>query len=228
MTSSRRLALAVALVTLLVPLCARAQIQKDGPQRWPGKNEISLHLGWQGSFANYTATAAGLRVYAGGATSGGRFTFDYGYLLQDNRSWSLWLDLGFNFIFAGCTITDFARYYDCSGSEFRPFGGVKIKFRTPIPLVPYAKFGAGAPIIFNRLCGDNGFGGVAHASGGVKYFLTKNIGLGVEGGFSFGPVAYLGVSANDTGCFDKYHYAYDAHIELYATYDFQVGAEFVF
>lgn len=228
MTSSRRLALSVALAALLSPLCARAQIQKEGPQRWPGKSEISLHLGGQGAFGSYTSSASGIRVYAGSATTGGRFTFDFGYLLSDMHAYSVWLDLGFNLVFGGCTVTDFARYYDCAGSEFRPFGGVKIKFRTPIPLVPYAKIGAGAPIIFNRLCGDNGFGGVAHAAGGVKYFLTKNIGVGVEGGFSFGPVAYLGVNASDAGCFDKYHYYYDSHLELYATWDFQVGAEFAF
>lgn len=227
MPSSRFVAVVVA-AALFAPLAARADIQKDGPQRWPGKNEISLHLGWQGSLSSYTSSASGIRVYAGSASSGGRFTFDYGRLLSDAGAYSIWLDLGFNFVVGGCNVAFLGANYDCSGAEFRPFGGVKLKFRTPIPLVPYAKLGAGAPIVFNRFCDDNGFGAVVQAAGGVKYFLTRNIGVGVEGGFSLGPVAYRGVSASDAACFSKYGYYYDSHVEFYAAYDFQAGAEFVF
>src|SRR5205814_3664015 len=92
-------ALALAL-PLAFPTTARAEIQKRGPQIWPGKNEISLHIGGQTGLTNYSV-AYGIGFIAGGPPSGGRFTFDYGRQLSSsaNGSYTLWLDLGFNFIF---------------------------------------------------------------------------------------------------------------------------------
>ena len=44
--------------------------------------------------------------------------------------------------------------YGPSGTELSPFIGLKIKFRTEVPLVPYAKFDVQFAAIFNRYCGS--------------------------------------------------------------------------
>ena len=230
------MSLRIALVSLFAVIgtigtigagTAQAQIQTRGPETFPGKNELSLHLGFQSGLTSYTT---GSGFFAGGPPGGGRFTFDYGYRVNDPGKYSLWLDFGFAFTFGsgpGVIYTPNGDYasYGGSGYELKPFFGVKLKWRTPIPLVPYAKFNGEVAGIFGRYCGDNGVGFLAHAAGGVKYFLTRNIGLGIETGFDFGPAHYSGTNFGDPSC---PRYYYPSHTELYSTIDFSAGAEFVF
>ena len=212
-----------ALSTLALPSTVRADIQKDGPEEFPGKNEISLHLGGQAGFNGYTVNG----FEAGGPPSGGHFIFEYGRLISKQRTMSVWLDMGVSSTFAGgpgVVCYHGGCDYGSSGIEVSPFFGVKLKWRTPIPLVPYAKFNAQMTGIFDRFCGDNGFGLLAHAAGGLEYFLTRSIGVGLETGVSFGPAFYDGTSGNG-GCPD---YIYVRHTELYLAGEFVAGVEFIF
>lgn len=211
---------------------ARAEIQKRGPQIWPGKNEISLHIGGQNGLNSYYvagATAGGPAAYAGGPTSGFHFIFDYAYRVNDKGSWTLWLDAGLSTVLAGnpgVVVGSSNVLVGGSGSELAGFAGIKMKWRTPIPLVPYAKFNGQVAYIFNRYCGDNGVGVLGHVAGGAKYFLTKSIGVGLETGFSFGPAIYSGTTF---GACPAYYYSPNmTHVEFYAALDFEAGVEFSF
>src|SRR3954470_8182883 len=102
---TRALALAVCAVVTCAPLAARAEIQKNGPELFPGKNEISLHVGGQSGIGTYTVFNGQHSVdFVGGTPGGFRFTFDYGRLLSDQRKLSIWLDAGFNFVVNGCNV----------------------------------------------------------------------------------------------------------------------------
>ena len=224
---SKRLALIAVVGMLAGAGTARAQIQTRGPELFPGKNEISLHLGFQSGLTSYTT---GNGYFAGGEPGGGRFMFDYGYRVNDLGKFSLWLNMGFAFTGgsgAGVVYGPHGEYlsYGGSGYEMKPFFGVKLKWKTPIPLVPYAKFDGEFAGIFGRFCGDNGIGVLAHVAGGAKYFLTKNIGLGIETGFDFGPAHYNGTTFGDP-CSNSYYYA--SHTEFYSSFDLEAGAEFIF
>jgi hypothetical protein len=194
---------------------------------WPGKNEISIHVGGQAGLGGYSVTGAnGVFFAAGGPPSGFKLLFDYSYRVRDDGPFTLWLNLGSNLtIGGGCNYIAGNHYY-CglanNGDTIEPFFGVKMKFRTPIPLVPYAKIDGTLVGIFARFCGDNGVAVAARLAGGLKYFLTRNVGVGAELAMTVGPGFYGGASA---ACTDYY---YGSHVELYAAFDLGVGAEFVF
>jgi hypothetical protein len=202
-----RLPQVVALVGLLtVGNVARAQIQTQGPEQWPGKNEVAVHLGYQ---AGVTGNVRG-----GPTPSGFKLLADYSFRFQE----MLWLNFGVNFVFASTGACD--AFGNCFGLDagwtVEPHVGLKLKFQTPIPLVPYAAFQAVFVGIYNRGCGDNGFALDGRVAGGAKYFLTKNIGVGAEIGFMAGP-AFYGSSVCGP-----------SHVDFYASFDFAIGAEFIF
>lgn len=196
----------VLVAALAVAPRARADIQKNGPEEWPGKNEISAHTGFQQGLTGFTY---------GGTTTGFRLMAEYGFRFHR----LMWLNFGANLVVGGACDDKGHCGYAAGGSAIEPQAGLKIKWQPPIPLVPYVKFAAVVPIIWGRFCGDNGFAIGGRVAGGAKYFLTKNIGVGVEFGFMVGPGFFSGTScANPIG----------SHVEIYAEADFNVGAEFVF
>jgi hypothetical protein len=212
----RRLAL---LVVLLAP-AARAEIQTAGPQVWPGKHELGAALGYQAGIGSYQSKG----IPAGAAPSGFKLLADYAYRFHELA----WLHAGVNFVFGGgCDTVTIAG--GCSsfanGWIVEPMVGVKLKWKTSLPLVPYAKFDAGFVGIYNRYCGDNGFAIVGRIGGGAKWWLLKNIGVGAELHLAVGPGVYGGTDKSSP-CSAIYYY--DAHVEAYAAFDFALGAEFIF
>ena len=215
---------AVAAALLCTPRLAGAQssIQLRGPQVYPGKSEVSAHLGYQ----------FGLNSFNGGsAPAGFRLLGDYNFRFYDMGGTTLWLNVGFALTLSGgCTpVSVGPGMFGCtgfsSGGSIEPLAGLKAKFRVPIPLVPYARLDAFFSYIFNRYCDDNGFGFGARAAGGAKYFLTRNIGVGVETGFTLGPAIFpKGAPAERCGT----NYFYGAHTDFYAAFDVLFGAEFAF
>jgi hypothetical protein len=178
-----------------------------------GKNEISAQLGFQGSLG--ATTPAGVKV-----------NFDYARRLTN----LVWLDFKVNPIFgvgpnrAICGNPGNG-FYDCGSGAYADghaidfIAGVKLKFpvaRVPA-LVPYAQAGIGAVAIFSRPQQDDGGGLILHTGGGLKYFVTRHVGLGGELNVTLGPAWY---SASCNGC-------NNAHTEFYRAIDFAVGAEFV-
>lgn len=206
---------------------ARADIQVRGPEVWPGKSEVSAHLGFQAGLSGYSV--------GGGPPAGFRFTGAYNFRFYDAGLFTLWLDVGFGLTVGGSCNTSaagFGRVYACgafsTGSEIQPLAGVKLKFRTPIPLVPYARLDAFFSYIFNRYCDDNGFAVGARAAGGAQYFLTRNLGVGLESGFTLGPSFYPnGAPDKNVGCYTN-SYTYPPHNEFYGAFDLVVGGSYVF
>jgi hypothetical protein len=228
---SRSLANIVVLGTLLVPSLGLAQVQSSGPEAWPGKNAVGVSLGFQTGIGSYTVSghSAGPGLFsAGGPPNGFKLLFNYNFRVRDEGAFTLWLDFGANFtIGSGCSYVSGNNFYACgyasNGDTIEPLAGVRLKFRTPIPLVPYARADATVIGVFNRYCGDNALAFGARLGGGANYYVLKWLGLGLDMGFTLGPGFYFGNNANQ--CPDFY---YGSHVEFYATYDLSVGAEFIF
>ena len=178
-----------------------------------GKNEISAQLGFQASLG--ATTPAGVRV-----------NFDYARQLTN----LVWLDFKVAPTFGvGPNRTICADrgggFNDCGSGAYADghaidlLGGVKLKFpiaRVPA-LVPYAQAGLGVAVVFSRPTNDNGAGLVLHTGGGVKYFVTRHVGLGGELNVTLGPAWYSESCPNCN----------NAHTEFYRAIDFVAGAEFV-
>jgi hypothetical protein len=222
---------AVAVATL-VAAPARAGIQTSGPQQWPGPHEISLGLGGQIGISSYYVTApTGDVLFVGNPPGGFRLQLGYDYRVSTPGVYSVWIDAGINFgIGGGCSFAyqpnprlyAYQCGYGNNGDSIEPFVGVKLKFRVqPVPLVPYVRIDGSFVGIVNRFCGDNGFAIGPRVAGGIKYWLTKNVGLGLETGFLLGPAFYSGV--NIIGCQN-----YGSHLAFYATWDMTFGADFAF
>ena len=222
------LALVAAVAVWTAPSVASAQIQVRGPQVYPGKSEVSAHIGVQNGLASYN--------FGGGPPGGFRLLGDYSFRFVDNGAYTLWLNVGFALtVGGGCNTRinsgGFGNIYGCggyaTGNSIEPLVGVKLKFRTPIPLVPYARLDALFGYVFNRYCGDDGFAFGGRAAGGAKYFLTRNIGVGIETGLTLGGARYNGAPVTNNECFAN-NYFYPAHAEFYGAFDFLLGAEFAF
>jgi hypothetical protein len=188
-------ALALALVAA-APSTAEAEIQTKGPQEYPGKFELDAHFGF----------TAGIL----GGTPGGFKHFGVNTVIGGSGG-------------AGCFYAN--GYYNCGffgyGTAIEPGAGIKIKFKIQqVPLVPYIKANAVFMGVVNRYCGDNGFGFGGRVGGGAKYFITKNIGLGIEVSSLFGPAFYTGY--RNCGTF------FPSHVEFYWSFDVGIGAEFNF
>src|SRR5262249_18498130 len=97
--------------------------------------------------------------------------------------------------------------------------GIKLKWVTPIPLVIEAPVLAGVNVLYNRDCGDNGAAvPVIKTGAGVKYFLTKRIGVGVKFNVAGGPGFH---SAGSVVCQNT------SYTDFFGYFDFLIGAEFV-
>lgn len=205
------LGLAVALVLVAAAPPARAQVQTSGPEVFPGKSEVSVHIG--GAFGATAYTPGGFK-----------FAANYALRLKD----PVWLEFGFNSIFgfggAACFPKPDGKWdcgYGSNGYTFEPLIGVKLKFPVrQVPIVPYAKIDGTFVAILNRYCGDTGFGFGVRGGGGAKYFLTRNIGVGAELTVLMGPALYTGCDSNGFVSAD--------HTEFMFSFDFSVGAEFIF
>jgi hypothetical protein len=216
----RTLVTTLAFLIAAAPAAAQVAAQPAGAEATvsrgavvvDGKNEISAQLGFQASLG--ATTPAGIRL-----------NFDYARRLTN----LLWLNFKLAPVFGvgpnRAVCQDRGGLYDCGsggyalGHAIDVIGGVKLKFpiaRIPA-LIPYAQLGLGAAIMFNRPANDNGAGFVFRTGGGLKYFVTKNIGLGGELSVTMGPAWY---SETCTNC-------NNGHTEFYRAIDFALGAEFV-
>jgi hypothetical protein len=106
--------------------------------------------------------------------------------------------------------------YYYGGWGFELAIGVKLKIKTPIPLVVEVPLLAAVEVLYNRQCSDTGVAPALRVGGGVKYFVTRSIGVGGGVDFTGGPAFH---GAGD--CFNSY-------TDFFGAFDFQVGAEFIF
>jgi hypothetical protein len=205
MSTARRIPLVFGIVLGLHALVALrpASAHADdnllrGPHPFLKENAISA----------YVLVASG----QGDSMGGGKVVFDYGYKLTGGPM-PAWLDLAVGIQHATCS-SDTATS-PCglkTGSTFETLAGVKWKFATAIPLVPFV--GAGAGFAFGFPNGANaGMGIMARAVGGATYFLVDWLGLGLQVGYSLG---YLGYDSTFTGS------------SSYAVFDLGGGVELQF
>jgi hypothetical protein len=207
--------LRVAILTLLAlagPAVARAQVQRSGPEEYPSKHEISTHLGYQAGFGGHV----------GSGVSGLKLEVDYAYKFHPLVWFTVQVanDFGFGSADGPCAHTLLAYCY-YGGWDFELMAGVKLKWKTPIPLVVEAPILLGVDAIYNRECNDDGAAvPVVKAGGGVKYFVTRKIGLGAKIDFAFGPGFHGGTATSGCGKPNGY-------TDFFGYFDFMVGAEFV-
>ena len=175
MSTTRRFPQAILLTLLgaaaaLAPRAARAQEENllHGPHPFLKDNELSAHVMF---VAGVSDTPGGTKIAA-----------DYGYRL----SGPAWLDLQLNYQRAACHTPSGAPTCDePSGSVFETLAGIKLKWATPIPLVPYVKGGAGLAYVFPNGASDN-LGFAVRGGAGANYFFFDWLGLGAEIGYSVG------------------------------------------
>jgi hypothetical protein len=187
-------------LALAVGLAGAAPARADdnmlrGPHPFLRENELSAHV----------LLAEGLAD----SPTGTKLAFDYGYKLAV----PLWLDLQLNLQLSTCHSTPGAPTCGpATGKAVETLAGVKWKWPTAIPVVPYAKAGAGLAFVFPSGA-NSAIALMARAAGGANYFFFDWLGLGAEIGFSVG------------------HAFYDATFpgsHTYAVLDFGGGIEFQF
>jgi hypothetical protein len=167
----KRLATLIVLSVFCAAGDARAEMQKSGPEVWPGKVMLGVRpIGF------------GLTFGGGpGADASYKLGLDFAGRLKEFSKASLWL--GFE---ANIGVRP-------NLAEFEPgvFVMVTLEKLLKIPLVPLISFGLSGPIYVPfGFRGAYTYGAVhAKLGGGVYYFVTKNVGLGVDlhlgGGLGF-------------------------------------------
>jgi hypothetical protein len=196
MSTTKRFPLAQLRIgaLLAVALAAGAARAEDnvlhGPHPFLKDNELSAHV----------------LLVAGGAQTpdGTKLSADYGYRLRGPA----WLDLQINYQNALCVTGSTAGTCTVpSGTIFETLAGLKLKWATAIPLVPYTKGGVGLVYAFPNGA-PNGLGPALRVAGGANYFIYDWLGFGVEIGYSLGHLS----SADSS----------------YSELDFGAGAEFQF
>jgi hypothetical protein len=166
--SARPLASALGLLALLAGPARADENMLRGPHPFLKDNELSAHVQLVGGIGD---TPGGTKIAA-----------DYGYRLRGPA----WLNLQLNYQHAACHTPSGAPTCDeASGSVFETLAGIKLKWATPIPVVPYVKGDVGLAYAFPNGAG-NGMGVAARAGAGATYFFFDWFGLGAELGYSVG------------------------------------------
>lgn len=164
-------ALVASLAAVVAPRPARAQDNMlRGPHPFLKDNEVSIHV---------------LLAAGGSDTPGGtKLATDYGYKLRG----PVWLNLQLNFQNQNCHTPSGGACDPPSGSIWETLAGVKLKWPTAIPIVPFVKAGVGLAFAFPDGA-SNGLGLAARGGGGANYFIFDWFGLGAEIGYSVGQLS---------------------------------------
>lgn len=187
---------------------AHAQIQKDGPQVWPGKIMIGARpLGVAVNFSGSAWGGLNGNALAVGDLVMYKFGIDVAGIVANFDKVTLWLGGEFNLG---------GRAY-IAAIEPGVFVQITLEKLLKIPLVPMVRAGISGPIYV-----PYGFGGATtfgafelKVGAGVYYFLTKNVGLGMDTNFAFGP----GFASNGFG---------GTAVGFGGYWDFMFGGRFTF
>jgi len=177
MSTASRIPLVSCLAALLMAAPAAARADDNllrGPHPFLKQNALGI----------FALVANG----QGDSMGGGKVVFDYGYKLTGGAM-PAWVDLAVGIQHATCSSSAAAACGPQTGTTFETLTGVKWKFATPIPLVPF--LGANAGFAFGFPNGaDAGMGVMLRAVGGASYFLMDWLGLGLQVGYSLGRLGY--------------------------------------
>lgn len=200
------------LTALTFGATAHAEIQKSGSEVFPGKFAVGVHpLGVQAGF--------------NGPTSGYKLNFDFAGLIKSTDKLSIWLGGAFSYTYpvfdCGGNVTVNGNLIvgngDCAHDvAVEMFVRITMEKLVHIPLVPYVEAGIGGD--FMPYFDGRGLGGAVELprfGAGAEYYLTKNIGLGVQTDFAFGP----GIYRNPNGT---------TFVGFWGNWDFLLGARFAF
>jgi len=167
----KRLATLIVLSVLLAAGAARAEIQKSGPEVWPGKVMLGVR-------------PLGFALIDGGGPGFGaiyKVGLDFAGRLKEWSKASLWLGVEANV----------GARPNLATLEPGVFVTVTFEKLLKVPLVPLVSFGLSGPVYVPfGFRGAFAYGAFqAKLGGGVYYFITKNVGLGVDlhvgGGLGF-------------------------------------------
>jgi hypothetical protein len=180
MPAARRFLLAAAALAVCVcaPVGARAdENMLRGPFPFVKDNAVSAHV----------LLANGL----GDAPSGTKLALDYGYKFGGpNTAAPGWVDLQLNLQRGTCRPEPASTVCGPdTGDAFETLAGVAWKWSTAIPVVPFAKLGAGFVFVFPNGA-TSAMGIVTRAAGGANYYFFDWLGAGAEVGVSLGHVFY--------------------------------------
>lgn len=146
-----------------------------GPHPFLKDNELSIHV----------LIAEG----QSDSLSGAKLALDYGYKLSTGSA-PIWLNLEINVEHGGCDPMPGNTLCGMNtGDVVETLAGVKWKFATPLPLVPFVKAAAGLVFAFPNGASDSP-GLMIRGAGGVNYFFFDWLGLGIEVGVSLGRIDY--------------------------------------
>jgi hypothetical protein len=176
---TRRLLSTLLTLALLSAVFARgsqaAEIQKSGPETFPGKFTVGAYpLGWQVAFDDRS-------------TGGYKFLVDFAAMLASPGKLSVWL--GGEFYYGHPSYTCGINGGCGHDIGFGVFVRLTLEKLMKIPLVPYVQAGlAGDILVYDS---NNIGGGVPlRVGGGIHYWLLKNLALGAYTNFAFGPGIY--------------------------------------
>jgi hypothetical protein len=207
----RPVRLAPFLIAALLALCprlGRAEIQREGPEVWPSKHELSAHLGYHLSFGGQVGDPHGVTVNA-----------EYAYRFHP----LVWFDVQVAQLFGfgardGACLKNTAALCYRGGWMTQLDAGVKLKFVTKVPLVVEVPILLGLNGLYNRECGDDGVAIPTLRTGaGVKYFLKPRIGIGANVNIEMGPAFHDATPCKGGG----------RYTDFYGGVDFTLGAEFI-
>jgi hypothetical protein len=189
------------------PASQPTQFHATSSQEWPGRFQVGLHpLGVQARFD-------------GNSVSGYKFTGDVAGLLKSYDKFSLWLGGGFNYTYGSLSYT-----FSNHDMQLWAFAMMTLEKLIHFPLVPFVRAGIGGDILLYDVTGGSLTGGafIIRVGGGAHYYVTKNIGLGVETNFTFGPGVYPAAVFGGCG------FGNNSCTSFYGTWDFLIGARFAF
>jgi hypothetical protein len=208
---TRRLlsALLLLVVLAIAPRTSRAaEIQKSGPEVFPGKFAVGVYpLGVQVAFD-------------GRSTGGYKFLADFAGVLASPGKMTLWLggELYYAHPSYSCQLSGSGCGHDIGfGLLFR----ITLEKLMKIPLVPYVQAGlAGDILVWDS--SNIGGGLPIRVGGGLHYYILKNVGLGVYTNFAFGFGAYPATKTGFCGA------GASSCTGFLGNWDFGMGATFAF
>jgi len=200
MSTASRIPLVCCLGALIAAVPAPARADDNllrGPHPFLRQNALGV----------FVLAASG----QGDSMGGGKIVFDYGYKLTGGTM-PAWLDLAVGVQRATCMSNGTTACSQQTGNTFETLTGLKWKFATPIPLVPFVGVSTGFAFGFPNGA-SAGMGIMVRAVGGASYFLTDWLGFSLQVGYSLGRLGY-------DNTFSGSH--------TYAVFDLGGGVEFQF
>lgn len=200
-----RTALALALVvaaSLFATRPAHAEIQTSTHQ-FTGKFLVGI-----------TPLGAQIR-FDGTSVAGYKLQLDFSGKLKEMDKLTIWLGGGFNY-----TAGTYGFVFGNHDVQLWAFVMLTLEKLLKIPLVPFVRAGIGGDVLLYNASASGTLSGGAFAirmGGGIHYYIIKQLGMGFETNFTFGPGFYPAAvhgpcGGGNTTC-----------VNLYGNWDFGFG-----